>query len=136
MIKEKKDFGLQIGSKLGNIILVEKFIEEIKETYNISNEIFGNMLIAITEAVNNAIVHGNDNNEEKMVEINMTSDVSLMKFIITDSGSGFDFNNLPDPTAPENLEKVTGRGVFLMKHLSDMVIFSNKGSIVEIQFKM
>ena len=55
---------------------------------------------------------------------------------IKDEGEGFDFNNLPDPTAPENLEKPTGRGVFLMKNLSDLVVFSDNGSVVEIHFKL
>jgi serine/threonine-protein kinase RsbW len=56
-------------------------------------------------------------------------------FIISDEGTGFDYYNLPDPTAPENLEKETGRGVFLMKELADQVIFSENGRVVEMYFK-
>ena len=57
-----------------------------------------------------------------------------LKFIVTDEGSGFDPDSLPDPTAPENIEKVTGRGIFLMKHLADEVSFSESGNQVELIF--
>ena len=57
-------------------------------------------------------------------------------FIVKDQGPGFDFNTLPDPTAPENLEKMSGRGIFIIKQLSDMVIFSDDGRTMEIHFKL
>ena len=49
-----------------------------------------------------------------------------LRFTIQDEGTGFDYENVPDPTAPENIEKVGGRGIFLMKELSDEVSFSMK----------
>ena len=94
------------------------------------------MLVAITEAVNNAIIHGNKTNTEKQVNVCLQRQRNVITCIITDEGEGFDFNQVPDPTAPENLEKEGGRGIFLMKHLSDMVIFSNDGTHVEIQFRL
>ena len=127
---------LQIPSIPGNIVQVESFVEKIKDEYNVSNEIFGNMLVALTEAVNNAIVHGNNHDESKVVAVDFEKDNNKITFKVKDMGSGFDYNNLPDPTSPENIEKTTGRGVFLMKNLSDLVVFSNNGSTVEIQFKL
>ena len=59
-----------------------------------------------------------------------------LNFSVTDQGEGFDFNDLPDPTAPENILKIGGRGVFLMRQLADIVVFSNEGSTVEVQFKL
>ena len=56
--------------------------------------------------------------------------------VSTSEGEGFDFDNIPDPTAPENLLKIGGRGVFLMRQLSDDVLFRDNGSTVEIQFKL
>ena len=56
-------------------------------------------------------------------------------FIISDEGHGFDYLNLPDPTDPENIEKPSGRGVFLMKHLADQIIFSENGRVVELYFR-
>jgi serine/threonine-protein kinase RsbW len=60
----------------------------------------------------------------------------MIKFIVKDEGRGFNYENLPDPTAPENLEKIGGRGIFLMKHLSDEVQFKEQGRIVELSFYM
>lgn len=127
---------LEIPSKASNIVKVESFVEEIKDEFEISNEVFGNMLVALTEAVNNAIMHGNSADESKLVNVDMEKTDNIIKFYVKDSGDGFDYNSIPDPTAPENIEKETGRGVFLMKNLADLVVFSDNGSTVEIQFKV
>lgn len=127
---------LTFASMPENIIEVEKFAEELREAYDINDETYGNILVALTEAANNAILHGNQSDSNKKVMITSSMNENLLSFVITDQGSGFDFNNLPDPTAPENLDKPTGRGVFLMKHLSDLVVFSDQGSTLELQFKV
>ena len=59
-----------------------------------------------------------------------------VRFVVEDEGSGFDFDNLPDPTNPKNLEKVKGRGIFLIKSLSDKTTFKQGGRIVEMLFKL
>ncbi len=127
---------LKFPSKPENIIEVEKFAEEVREVFEIDDEIYGNMLVALTEAANNAIIHGNQSDEKKVVAISLRKSSVAITFTIRDQGTGFDYNNLPDPTAPENIDKPTGRGVFLMKHLSDLVVFSDKGSTLELQFKV
>src|SRR5207244_3196181 len=104
---------LNLPSVLQNIASVEPLVETIREDFNLDDEIFANMLIALTEAVNNAIMHGNASDPNKMVQINVQSDDHQIGFIVRDEGKGFDYNNLPDPTAPENLEKPSGRGIFL-----------------------
>ena len=88
----------------------------------------------MTEAVNNAIVHGNKLDPEKSVTVGCAVDGQNLVFRITDEGPGFDHNNLPDPTAPENIEKPHGRGVFLMRHLADECAFEDDGRIVELTF--
>ncbi|MEZ4889450.1 MAG: ATP-binding protein [Crocinitomicaceae bacterium] len=98
------------------------------------NESFGNILIAVTEAVNNAILHGNKSQSTKQVKLKSADNQDSFCFIIEDEGNGFDFNSLPDPTAPENIEKENGRGIFLMRNLSDEVEFENNGSRVTIYF--
>jgi serine/threonine-protein kinase RsbW len=132
----EKDYKITISSDPDNIVEVENFIDQIKETVNIGDDIYGNIMISLTEAVNNAIFHGNENDISKSVEVTCRKDGQTLSFIVSDQGKGFDFNNLPDPTDPENLEKLTGRGVFLMKQLSDLLIYSNGGSTVEMQFKV
>ena len=127
---------LVIESLPEKIILIEPFIESVRNTFQIADEIYGNILVAVTEAVNNAIVHGNKTNTGKCVSIFIKKENNLLTCCIEDEGDGFDYTCIPDPTSPENIENTGGRGVFLMKNLSDMVIFSNKGSVVEIQFKL
>jgi serine/threonine-protein kinase RsbW len=129
---------LTITSDPHNIALVEAYIEDIRAKFNIADEAYGNILISLTEAANNAIIHGNDSDPSKMVTITSQLDPKgkSVTFTITDQGSGFDHNNLPDPTAPENIEQPCGRGVFLMMQLADMVVFSNQGSTVEMQFRI
>ena len=125
---------LEIKSDVSNISEVEKLIDIVCEDLKLDEDNYGNILIAVTEAVNNAIIHGNQNNPIKLVEITVDKITNEVIFSITDQGGGFDFTNLPDPTAPENLEKPDGRGVFLMKNLSDKVEFFDEGKKVCITF--
>ena len=127
---------IQIPSLTENIRMIESFIDNAKERFHLDEDLYGNIMIAVTEAVNNAIKHGNSNNTSKNVFLSLTLDDNLLKFVVKDEGNGFDHDNLPDPTAPENLEKPGGRGIFLMKHLSDEVEFSENGKIVELSFYM
>ncbi|MEO5571518.1 MAG: ATP-binding protein [Bacteroidia bacterium] len=126
---------LQIVSQPESINIVEKLIEDLREEHNIHEDCFGNILVAVTEAVNNGIQHGNQYDPNKKVSITYEVEGDNLMFSVLDEGPGFDYYNLPDPTAPENLEKPTGRGIFLMKHLADQVIFSDNGKMVEMYFK-
>lgn len=135
MIRRNQE--LEFISDIKNIHKVEKFIEEISDLYNINNTYFGNLIIAITEAVNNAIVHGNANDKNKMVRIEFTSDSRGLSFKIIDEGDGFDFNNLPSPLNDVNGEQnEIGRGIFLMRSLADEVSFSETGNEIELVFKI
>lgn len=136
MLTELEKYHLELPSALEEITKVEQLVDTLKEDLDFSDEIYGNMIVSITEAVNNAIMHGNRKDASKKVHIRLATDANHLIFIIEDEGPGFDYNNLPDPTAPENLEKPTGRGVFLMKNLSDLVIFNEEGNQVEIHFKL
>lgn len=125
---------IEFPSILDNIKIVESFIDNSKEEYRISDDLYGNILIAITEAVNNAIQHGNKYDKEKIVRLTFLSGPSEVSFIIEDEGSGFDYHKLPDPTSSDNLLKPDGRGIFLMKHLCDVLKFENQGKKVEMVF--
>lgn len=115
---------------------VEKFIEEICDEHKVSQDFFGNILIAVTEAVNNAIQHGNKLDSSKKIELEFELNGPNLVFSVIDEGKGFDFNSIPDPTDPENLEKPNGRGVFLMRNLADKVEFLENGKIVNLSFKI
>lgn len=125
---------LEIGSDLKFIPDVEGLIDNVCSDYELNEDHYGNVLIAVTEAVNNAIIHGNLNDEDKRVKLEVVKNDDQVVFTIIDEGKGFDFTNLPDPTAPENIEKPDGRGIFLMKNLSDDVSFELNGSKVSITF--
>ena len=127
---------IQIPSIVENIRMIESFIDNAKEKFHLDEDLYGNIMIAVTEAVNNAIKHGNESNSAKNVFLSLTLNENLLKFVVKDEGLGFDHNNLPDPTSPENIEKPGGRGIFLMKHLSDEVEFMENGKTVELSFYM
>ena len=91
-------------------------------------------MIAVTEAVNNAIDHGNKKDESKSVHLTVGTTDETLCFSIEDEGEGFDYNNLPDPTAPENILKENGRGIFLMQNLADEMEFENDGRKVNLYF--
>ena len=125
---------IEIPSLTENIRIIESFIDNAKEEYNIDDDIYGNIMIAVTESVNNAIRHGNDLQNNKNVLITLHLEQNIITFTIQDQGSGFDYENLPDPTSPENLDKPGGRGIFLMKHLADEVKFKDQGRLVQLSF--
>lgn len=128
---------LEIESDPTSLARVEGWVDDICESYDIKEDYYGNILIALTEAVNNAIDHGNKRDSKKLVIIDHSEENNReLKFTVRDEGDGFDFNNLPDPTDPENIEKPEGRGIFLMKNLADTVDFDDYGRSVNIKFSL
>jgi len=129
-----KKIRIEIPSLNENVRMIESFIDNARERFQLNDDIYGNIMIAVTEAVNNAIKHGNAGNSSKNVALSLSMEENVIRFRVEDEGHGFDFHNLPDPTSPENLEKPGGRGIFLMKHLSDEVAFIEGGKVVELGF--
>jgi len=127
---------LEINSDIENINLVEKFVEDIAIELSIKDELYGNVLVSVTEAVNNAIIHGNQLDDNKFISLECDINTNILCFRIKDEGKGFDYEHIPDPTLPENIEKLNGRGVFLIKHLSDELNFDDNGSLLEIKFNL
>ncbi len=127
---------LDITSSFDNIRLVERLVEDVCDVFNVNEDNYGNILIAVTEAVNNAIYHGNHGDPEKHIKIGFESGEHNICFSVSDEGEGFDYNSLPDPTDPLNIDKPHGRGVFLMKNLADKVEFHNNGQEVLLTFNV
>jgi serine/threonine-protein kinase RsbW len=117
-----------------SLVEVENLVDKVCQTVGVQEDAFGNVLIAVTEAVNNAISHGNKQNSSLSIDVAVGDSSDSFCFIIKDQGNGFDYDNLPDPTAPENILKENGRGIFLMKNLSDEVAFNDEGNEVIIYF--
>jgi serine/threonine-protein kinase RsbW len=127
---------IYVPSKIENLRKIEKFIDEISLECKFTSEIYGNVLIATLEAANNAIVHGNKLNENIDVVVKASCDKNTLSICIEDKGPGFDYKNIPDPTSPENIENVSGRGIFLMEKLSDDLVFEKNGSVVKLIFNL
>jgi len=125
---------LSIASDFNEIGKVETLIDDVCANLSVNEDYYGNVLIAVTEAVNNAIQHGNKLKTDLTVDLSVGDKETDFCFNVKDEGLGFDFDNLPDPTAPENIEKVDGRGIYLMRSLAEDVVYDNGGRSVNIYF--
>lgn len=125
---------LRIESKMSGLRLVESCVDTLTSELGISQDSYGKILVATMEAVNNAIQHGNKSNPEKYVEVEILLGNKDVTVVVTDEGKGFDPKNVPDPTRPENIEEINGRGVFLMSKLADRMEYNSIGNSVKMTF--
>jgi len=125
---------ISFPSDVSELSKAEALVDKICQSLSVNSDFYGKVLIAVTEAVNNAIKHGNKSDLSKPVHIRVSDAAESISIEVSDEGTGFDFNNLPDPTAPDNLEKENGRGIFLMKSLADSVDFEKEGRHVILTF--
>lgn len=127
---------IEISSDIENLRIIEKVIDDMSQELGLSDEVYGNVLVATMEATNNAIVHGNKKDITKVVRIHINNEESGLVINVINQGRGFDYTKIPDPTAPENIEKINGRGLFLMERLSDEITFLDEGRAVKLKFKI
>lgn len=129
-------YSLQLQSNNQSVAIMENFVDDLVTQLNIGDDVYANLMTCLNEAITNAIFHGNKQDLDKKVFVNLeVINNKRLVFTIADEGNGFDFTNIPDPTNLENLEKLTGRGVYIMKRLADQCIFNSKGNEVELHFK-
>jgi serine/threonine-protein kinase RsbW len=117
-------YDIEIESDPNNLITVEEFVNYFSKDLGLSEEQLSVLLLAVTEATTNAIIHANKCDPTKLVKIHAQIEDSRLLIKIKDEGKGFDPSKLPDPTEPENLLKDSGRGVFLMKVYMDDVKYN------------
>jgi len=127
---------IKIPSDLSNLFRVENLIEKLSEVLNFGDGLYGNVSVCLVEAVSNAILHGNGGDVTKIVLLDYQVKNNSLIFTVNDQGIGFDFDMVPDPTLPENIENFKGRGIFLIRNLADKVIFENKGAKIKIYFNL
>jgi len=125
---------LIISSDPRNVELLEPFLEEFSKQCEMGKDDFNDVLLVLTEAVNNCIIHGNNKNPDKFVYITANKSECRLSFCVADEGQGFDFHSLPDCTSDERLNLPNGRGVFLIKAIAHRVHYQNNGSRVLIHF--
>lgn len=115
---------LEIESTPNNLITVEEFVNYFAVELGLDQEKINGLLLAVTEATTNAIIHGNKNNKLKLVRIFVFVDGNTVTIKIKDEGKGFDPSIVPDPTDPENLLKDSGRGLYLMRVYMDGLTYN------------
>lgn len=125
---------ITIASSIENLVLVEKLVNELSEKLKFDSDVYANILVGVTEAVNNSIVHGNKEDVSKNVTLSYETNDKFVIFVVADEGEGFNYYTIPDPTLPENIEKEQGRGIFLMSNLADEVVYNDKGTEVSLKF--
>ena len=128
----QKDVILELPSALSSVAELDEFVHDLMERHGLDEEVHGNLLVSLTEAVTNAIRHGNQFDEEKCVRVEVFRNDAQLKVRVIDQGCGFEPDAVPDPTTEEALEQEGGRGVFLMKLLSDEIAFHDEGRSVEM----
>ena len=127
---------ITIKSDIDNIPVVESFVDELSAKHNIKEEIYGNIMVAVVEAATNAIKHGNKLDPSTYVYIDSKIIDENLVISIKDEGLGFDYNSVADPTLPDNIEKLSGRGVYIMRTLADKIEFSEGGTLVTLYFNL
>ena len=127
---------LTLASDPSNIALVSQFVDKVTQKYRLSDDLQGTLMISLTEAVNNAIIHGNQLDPSKQVDIQLQRSKNKLRIKVSDQGNGFDHTSLPDPTCPEHICNCGGRGVYLMNELCEKMEYANGGSTVMMQFSV
>lgn len=124
-----------LRSQLTEQPLLENFVDRICDFYNIGNTYFGYILLSLTEAFENAVIHGNGQQGNKTVKISAINTKRGLRFSISDQGNGFNPASVPDPTNPDlETDDQSGRGLFTITLLADEVSFSDQGSTINISF--
>jgi serine/threonine-protein kinase RsbW len=127
---------IKIGSSLEEMFRVEQFVEEISDEHLLYNNYFSNMIMATTEAVKNAIVHGNKSNRNKFVKLWAEATKDGLWVRVTDDGEGFDFKPYNQGENIEIIAQPDKNGLWLIHKLADEVRFKNNGKTIEMLFKI
>lgn len=124
------------SSEFTALNFIEEDINNLKSKLSISEETFNNIMVCLSEALNNAIVHAHHNNLSEKVEFHYSLHNEELIIAVKDNGPGFSIDQIPDPTAPENINKLNGRGLFLIKNLSDKMEYSLPDRKLSIHFQI
>jgi len=127
---------LVISSELMNIEKVRLFLEQIFLDAGLNHRSFNRVFLGLSEAVNNAIIHGNNLNSEKQVYILIYYFEGMLMIEVKDEGEGFPFDCIEDPTIDKNLKKGSGRGIFLIRNIADNIQYFDGGRCVAIKYNI
>lgn len=122
---------LSLGSAAEAVPFLDRLTARLAALGYPEKEVFG-IRLALEEAIVNGIKHGNRNDPARRIRIHCRAEAGRLRVRIADQGDGFDPEQVPDPTAPENLERPCGRGVYLMRAYMDTVCYNSKGNCVTL----
>ncbi len=125
---------ISFPSEIESVRYAENMVDEISDTYNFNGEMYGNVLVSVVEGVNNAIIHGNRLDSTKKINFTCEIQKTFVIFTIKDEGDGFRYSDVPDPTAPNNINNPHGRGIFIISHLADEINYFDNGTKLEMKF--
>jgi serine/threonine-protein kinase RsbW len=134
----KTVFEMVCQSNPKEIGCIEQFLQQINKKLDMDDGTMYRLLVSCTEAVNNAIIHGNKSDPNKSVTVRCIVEKQSLTIRVKDEGKGFDPKRLQDPREEKNLMKESGRGVFLMRSLMDTISVKRlkSGSVVEMKVKL
>lgn len=124
---------LVIKSEISQLKMVENFLMEVFKEFKLSQKNFNNVFLCISEAVVNSIEHGNKNDKDKTVSIGVDCNENQIEVYIKDEGDGFNMEILEDPTDKLNIKKESGRGIHIIKSLSDKIEYNSKGNFIRFK---
>ncbi len=133
---ENKTYSLEIDSDPNNLITVEEFVNYFSKDLGLDEDKINGLLLSVTEATTNAIIHGNKGDKSKSVTINVSANEHSLTIIVRDQGGGFDPSRVPDPTHPDNLLKDSGRGLYLMRVYMDELYYNQTPAGTETILKL
>ena len=124
---------LVIKSDRSELCKIESFLSGVFLKYKLPSSCFNKVFLCISEAVVNAIDHGNKQVKDKNITVGVCCDNKCVTICVTDEGEGFDCNAVSDPTKRHNLLKESGRGIHIIRSMSQSLCYNKKGNSVQFQ---
>lgn len=126
---------LVIKSNSSELEKVERFLKEILDEFSVDKKNFNKIYLCVSEAVINSIKHGNKHDPNKDVKIEVEYNSKEIIVRVEDEGEGFELNKLKDPTRQENIKNESGRGIFIIKSLSNELQFNERGNRIQLKIE-
>ncbi len=132
---KKKNGQIAIPSSLDYLPKVDEYVEGKLRKLGVDEDRLADIAVSVTEAVTNAVLHGNKNDLKKKVRIRLKADSSRVEITVEDEGNGFNAESIQSPIEEGNLLKEAGRGIFILKSLMDevdFIVLPQKGTVVKM----
>jgi serine/threonine-protein kinase RsbW len=125
---------VKVRGSHGFLSFLDGFVDTLRSDLSLDEEMTANIVIALSEALNNAFVHGNSSDESRSIGLKVFKENNSLTFSVSDEGQGFDYGLLREDLSDDLLDIPGGRGIFIMRALADEVDFNDKGNEVVLRF--